>query len=131
MSVKEKITVLINAIQGSQEPYKDHDLEAVEGLITDCGNYIDRVMAMEAAIASARFRLEPQDFQELVTRLDRGRKYAHDSLIASIRLVNRLCGVYGVDIVYTGPDERIPMADFAMEVVKEYFEGKTIRINLY
>ncbi len=126
MSVKEKITVLINAIQCSRESHKDHDLEAVEDLIVGCGSYINKVIEMEAAIATARFRMEPEDFQELVTRLDRNRKYAHDSLIASIRLVNRLCGVYGVSPVYTGPDERIPMAEFAMLTTEEYFRERKI-----
>lgn len=126
MSVKKKIMDLIDAIQGSQETHKHQDLEAVENFVSDCGAYVDRVTAMEAALASARYRLEPEDYRQLIVQLDRSRKYAHDALIASVRLVNRLCGLYGVDKVYDGPDERILIAELAIEVAAEFFKERKL-----
>ncbi|OPX89431.1 MAG: hypothetical protein A4E53_01508 [Pelotomaculum sp. PtaB.Bin104] len=44
----------------------------------------------------------------------------------AVRLVNRLCGVYSVEQVYTGPDERILIADFAFEVTSEFFKERKL-----
>lgn len=126
MPVKNKIMNLIQAINNSGSQYKSSDLKAVEDLIVDCGSYIDKVAAMEAALAAARFRMEPGDYQDLIVRLDRSRKYAHDALIASVRLINRLCGVYNTDVVYNGPDERILIAELAAEVVMEFFKERKV-----
>ena len=125
-SAKARILTLIEAINKSHEKYKDDDLQAVEEFINDCGRYVEKVTAMEAAISAARFRLEPEDYRQLIMELDRSRKLAHDALIASVRLVNRLCGVYGVQKVYDGPDERIPIAEFAMEVTNEFFKERRL-----
>jgi len=122
--VKQKILNLINAINGSSGQHKDSDLRAVEDFIADCGSYVERVTAMEAALATARYHMEPDNYQDLIVRLDRNRKYAHDALIASVRLMNRLCGVYNAKPVYTGPDERILIAELAAEVAMEFFKER-------
>lgn len=124
--IKERITMLTNAINKETDTHRDSDLETVEDFINDCGAYVDKVTAMESALAIARFRMEPEDYRELIIRLDRNRKYAHDALIASVRVINRLCKNYGVSQVYTGPDERIPIADFALEVTAEYFKERRL-----
>jgi hypothetical protein len=126
ISIKLKIKKLIDAINASQEKFKADDLLAVEDFINDCGRYIERVNAMEAALQVARLRMEPEDYRQLIMDLDRSRKLTHDALIASVRLVNRLCGVYGVEKIYTGPDERIPIAEFAKEVTDEYFKERKL-----
>ncbi|MGB9803119.1 DUF3232 domain-containing protein [Desulfofundulus sp.] len=125
-STKTKVMTLIEAINKSDGKFKNDDLLAVQEFIDDCGRYIERVTAMEAALQVARFRLEPEDYRQLIVDLDRGRKLAHDALIASVRLVNRLCGVYGVPKIYDGPDERIPIAEFAMEVTSEFFKERRL-----
>lgn len=124
--VKKKILSLIEKIKASQSQYAKDDLKAVENFITDCGRYVDKVTAMEAALVSARFRMEPEDYRELIIELDRSRKYAHDALIASVRLINRLCGVYGAECVYDGPDERILIAELAIEVAAEFFKERKL-----
>lgn len=120
-AVKQKILALAEAIKRSNDTFARDDAQAVETLINDCGAYIERVLAMEAAQSIARFRMEHQEYQEFIMRLDRNRKIAHDSLIASVRLANRLCGVYGVERVYDGPEERIAIAEYAMLVTQEFF----------
>lgn len=124
--IKARIIALIDAIKRSKESNKNLELEYVENFIKDCGAYIEKVNAMEAALTSARFRLEPDDYRELIVQLDRSRKYAHDALIASVRLINRLCGVYDVPQVYKGPDERILIADFALEVTTEFYKERKL-----
>lgn len=126
MSTKAKIASLIEAINSQNSSHKNNELQIINDFILDCGNYIERVTAMEAAIATERFRLDPADYRELIIRLDRNRKLTHEALIASVRVVTRFCLVYEVPKVYDGPDERIPIAEFAKEVVDEYFTERKL-----
>ena len=126
MTIKQRIQVLTNSIIASDNQYANEDVQAVEDFISDCGNYVDKVTTMEAALSVARFRMEPDEYREFIIRLDRNRKYAHDALIASVRVMNRLCGVYDVAKIYEGPDERIPIGDFALEVSTEFFKERKL-----
>lgn len=123
--IKKHIQHLIDAIKNSEYKMATDDLETVERLLTDCSGYVDRVIAMEAAISLARFRMEPEDYREHVMSLDKQRKYAHDAIIVGIRLLNRLCKLYKVEKIYTGDEEsRLAVADFAIQLVNEYFEDR-------
>ncbi|MCL5272773.1 MAG: DUF3232 domain-containing protein [Gammaproteobacteria bacterium] len=126
MNVKQKILELISAINAAENEFKKDDIEAVENAIYDAAKYIDRVIAMESAMVSARFRMEPDEYREFILNLDRGRKIAHDALIASIRLVNRLCGIYGIEKIYAGPMERIAIAEFGKEIVDSFFAERKL-----
>lgn len=119
--VKKKIVALAEAISRSDSQFAKDDAGAVESLINDCSTYVEKVVAMESVQSVARFRMEAKEYQDLLIRLDRNRKFAHDSLIASVRLANRLCGVYEVEKVYDGPEERIAIAEYAMLVTQEFF----------
>lgn len=130
-SIKEKINILINAIRSTQDntlkPYIKEDLQSVEDFISQCGRYIDRVTAMEAALQTARFRMETKDYQNFIQDLDRSRKWEHDALIAATKLINRFCRLYSVESIFTGNlDSRIAIAEFAMEVVKAYFQERKL-----
>jgi len=124
--LKERFDSLIEAIRQQGKGHSADDIKAVEDYIKDCGKYIEAVTNMEAAIAAARFYLEPEDYRQYIMQLDRSRKLAHDALIASTRLINRLCRLYGQDQIYTGEDSRIAMADFAAQVVQEYFAKRKL-----
>ncbi len=126
LTAKERITALITAIKTSNEPNKEDDLRSVEELINDCGRYIEKVTAMEAAIAATKFRMEPEEWREHIMTLDRNRKLAHDSLIVSVRVINRFCRLYEVERVYDGPEERIPIAEFAMVVTQDFFNERKL-----
>ena len=126
MPIKQRINTLIERINQSEDSEKREYLQAVETMIGDCGKYIERVSVMEAAQATARFRLEADEYKELIVRLDRARKSAYDGMMVSVKLVDRVCALMGVEKVYGGPDERILIADFAGEVVKEYFDERRL-----
>lgn len=126
MSLKEKINLLIQAINKSDDNEKGEYLQAIETMIADCGKYIERVTAMEAAQATARFRMEADDYRDTIVRLDRSRKFAHDSMMIDVKLVDRICALMGVEKIYSGPDERILIADFAGQIAREYFEDRKL-----
>jgi len=101
-------------------------IEIVEDFINTCKEYVDRVIDMENAVTTARFHMEPEAYRFHVMHLDRGRRLAHESLIASIKTVNRFARQFELEPVYTGPEERIAMADFALEVVSDFFKERKL-----
>ncbi len=124
--VKPRLLKLVEAIEASKSGFKNDELAMTEQMIRDCGRYIDKVTTMEAALCSARFRLEPADFRQLVMDLDRSRKLAHDALNASVGIITRLCRKYDVPLVYDGPEDRIAIAEFAQQVVNEFFDERRL-----
>lgn len=126
MTIREKFTELTNKIKESNSEYALNDIKNVEEYIQECGNYIKRVNDMEAALTVARYRMEPEDYREYIVELDKKRKVAHDSLIASTRLLNKLCNLYGVEPIYSGSDSRIEIADLAKAVVDEMYDTRKL-----
>ena len=125
MTVKDKLTILTNAIAGSNKPFPVDDLEAVETFIHDCGNYVKKITTMEAELKVSRLRMEADEYRDLVVLFDKNRKIAQDALIASVQLINRLCNHYDVVKIYEG-DKRTPIDDFALEVATEYYKGRKL-----
>jgi Protein of unknown function (DUF3232). len=122
---REKFNELTARIKDSKEEYWRDDLEALEDSIKQCGEYIKSVNNMEAAITSARFRMEPEDYREYIMQLDNTRRIEHNYLIRSVRLINKLCSIYRVEPIYKGDlDNRIEIAEFAKSVVDEMFDTR-------
>lgn len=55
--INAKINTLIEAINASSSPHKNDEIQIINDFINDCGVYIEKVTAMEAAMATERFRL--------------------------------------------------------------------------
>jgi hypothetical protein len=124
--LREKFTELTEQIKRSNSTFARDDMKNVEDFINSCGEYLKRVNDMEAAITVARFRMDPQDYRHYIVELDRNRKIAHDSLIANVRLLNKLCSLYDTDPIYTGSESRIEIADFAKSVVDEMYDTRKL-----
>lgn len=121
---KEKLSGLTSTIEKSNSEFAKEDIETVELYIKKCGEYIKAVNDMESAIATARFRMEGEDYRQYIMNLDRTRKIVHDDLINSTKLINRLCEIYGYPKIYTGSWDRIEVAEFAKQIVNEFFEKR-------
>jgi hypothetical protein len=123
--LREKFNELLAEIEKGDNLQEDSRL--IEDIIADCGRYIERVNAMEGAITAARFRMEPEDYRAYIVELDRQRKIQHDSLIVSVRVLNRLCNLYNVPRIYQGDvQSRIEIAEFARNVVNELFDTRKL-----
>gem|GEM_PF-1845773 len=115
-------------IEKMEKKSSKEDIEIVQGFIQDCSRYVDTVINMENAIAVSRFIMEADEYRKHLVSLDKNRKIAHDSLILSTRLLNKLCRLYDIEPIYNGSDSRIEVAEFAKQVVDEFFaERKTAR----
>ena len=99
-----------------------HDEDALfllEDMIEACNRYVSIVVSMENSIGTARFRLEGEDFREFVTSMDKRRRTAHDALMSSVRVANRLSKLFHGNV-----EDRVEVGDFAKQVVDSYFEGR-------
>lgn len=101
------------------------DIELVEQALESCNRYVRSVVNMENAIGVARFRMEASEYRAYIQQLDYSRKINHNATIVNVKLLNRLCDLYGVEPVYEGDvDNRKEVAAFAFRVVQDYFEGR-------
>lgn len=119
---REKLQSLINAIV-----LKDNDTmaqKAVGDLITSAGRYVKAVVELEGAVMSAKHQFEGEVYREYIGNLDSVRSIANNSLISNLNIVNRLCGKYEVEPIYTGSDERAAIGDFAGELALEIFQTR-------
>lgn len=102
-------------------------LESVKFAIDSCGNYVEAVNAMEAVLTVQRFRLEPDEFREAVSEADKRRRNIHNGLIANVTILNRVCIMAEVEKIFQGDTEdRLAIADFAMEVTTEMFATRKL-----
>ena len=72
-------------------------------------------------------RLLYQDEQvpERIHELDQGRRNRHDALISGVKILNRLCDLYGVERVFQGDTgDRWDVANFAGDAVQAIFSGR-------
>jgi len=119
--IKERINALLEKIKD------DPDLVSlVRDMVDSCANYVDTVVNMENMINIYRFRTEdPAEFGIMVQRLDQTRRFVHNSVISNVRIIDRLCKLNNVELVYGGSDEdRLAVAEFAKKVVDEFFEDR-------
>jgi len=119
--IKERINALLEKIKD------DPDLVSlVRDMVDSCANYVDTVVNMENMINIYRFRTEdPAEFRIMVQRLDQSRRIVHNSVISNVRIIDRLCKLNNVELVYGGSDEdRLAVAEFAKKVVDEFFEDR-------
>ena len=122
--LRDNINILVNRLNEKGEMEFAADIEEI---INSCGRYIESINSMEAAITSARFRLEGNDYREYVMNLDKSRRLTHNSLIVSVKLLNRYCRLAEMDPIYKGDMEsRIEIAEFAQNVVNEMFDTRKL-----
>jgi hypothetical protein len=126
---KERIQNLLNAIDRKNEGQpgaRDFVFNAIENALKNFVEYTNKVYNMETQIMLARHRIDdPREYQDLVTRLDTGRRAAHEGAIASVSMLNRICDMSGVEKVYDGPDDRVAIGDFCGAIVNEFFEDRS------
>jgi len=122
-SRKDQLKLLLMAIENDQsisEELKDRQKIHVLLLIQKAAQYIGKVVEQGVQIQITEEQTD-REIKEMLAGLDESRSRIHNSLIAQIQIVNRLCEKYGIEKVYQGGQERRQQGDFAMELVKQYF----------
>jgi hypothetical protein len=118
--IKERINALLEAVKDDPD-----QLSLVKNMVDSCSHYVDTVVSMENAINVARFKIsDPSEYREYVQQLDKSRRIAHNALISSVHIVDRLCKINKVELIYGGDEDRLAIAEFAKQVVDEFFEER-------
>jgi hypothetical protein len=115
MIIKDQINTLLQAIDSQGGPAREK--EVVGNMVTQASKYIEIVVRQG-------FAAQAGEGQEEMIRIDQSRTRAHNSLISQIDIVNRLCEKYGLEPVYTGPDQRRIKGDWALEMINDYFRAR-------
>ena len=118
--IKEKIETLVAKIKMNNDEGIERKLSYVQGVVDAATDYVRAIITMETRIKILQFRLDPEDYRSAVEQMDRARRSAHDSFIAKLTVVNRLCSQLEIDPVYDGPDYREDKGEFAFTIVEEF-----------
>lgn len=100
-------------------------VELIQQMIIDATRYIQSVIEHESQKNTGRYILDPDEYRQHIADLDKSRSTRHNSLIASVAVVNRLCTKSGFDPIYKGnPEDRVAIGDFAFELVAGIFSNR-------
>jgi hypothetical protein len=118
---------IINQLVSNLKDRNDSDaISLVNETLKNCWKYIQRVNELEAYLLT-KSADTPESYQQIVTELDKSRSVSHDSLISSVKIVNRLCIEADLQPIFSGNIEnRIEVAEFAMEVALEIFRERRL-----
>lgn len=124
MSYRENFRELAEILKSKGE---DDLIKSVEETIRLCGQYVFKVNNMEGAFITANLIMENREYREYINELDTDRHNTHERLIPSVKLLNNICRMVGVEPIYRGDlEERIEIGDFALDVVSELFQTRKL-----
>jgi len=118
--IKKQIEELISRINASPDDHTQRSLKHIQDFINTAVNYVKSVIVMESQIQILQFCLEPEEYREKIEKSEQNRRIIHNSLIAKINIMNRLCKKMGMKPLYQGPDNREGKGQFAFSLVEEY-----------
>ncbi len=126
--LKFQFQMLVKELQTLEDIDVSRDAIAyIEDIIKTCGEYVERVTTMEAALTVARYRMEGEEYREYVSNLDRSRRIAHDAIVANTAILCRYCRLANVPLIYTGDlKSRYEVAEFAFMVTAEFFKERQL-----
>ena len=97
--------------------------EIIEEMVINAANYVQAVVVMEAKAKNFAGR-QGSEMRDAVSTSDSARSKIHNSLIARVNAVNRICSAYGLELIYTAGDERRRYGDFAFALTEEIFRNR-------
>ena len=125
MSIKQRVESLIEAIESdkSEEKIKVRKKLMIKNLLESSLKYVHIVVIQGVEMQLDDGAGNRQRLQELAS-IDENRSRTHDSLISVLNAVNRMCAQYELAPIYQGKDNRRDIADFALEIMEEYFRER-------
>ncbi len=117
--VNERIHRLLQCIQNDSN--SEQKMRLVGRLVKQSVKYVEVVTEHSYQLQACGIQNSVDYPDSDLAEIDNRRSKTHDSLIALITAVNRLCEHYGIEPIYGGGDQRREMGDFALELVNAYF----------
>lgn len=128
MGIKDQVRELMSSISKiDNNEDREFQIEMLENLAVECADYISAVANMENSINVARFRLDGEDYRDLIVNLDKSRSRKHNVVISSVKVLNKLCFMHDLDKIYKGDVEsRIEIAEFAKDYIDELWKERRL-----
>ena len=102
-------------------------LDLAKDLVISASEYVHSVNALEISIIVDKYTEDSTEYRESIEKLDKQRSIAHNALITKVKIVNRICRAHEIPIIFVGNEEaRIEIADFAHELVAEFFNNRRL-----
>ncbi len=102
-------------------------LEIIEDTIDVYGEYVAYVYKMESLRPILRIKLGKDEYKNAVEEMDKTRTRIHNSAIASMKVINRLCESNDLSLFFEGNiDDRVAVAEFMRDVVTNVFENRKL-----
>lgn len=131
-SFLEKEKQLIKAMhQQDFQPFfegdKDDAFDTLANALDSFATYQNSVIHMTIMQPIIYARYEGQDLRDKISDMDSHRRSAHESAIANINMLNRICKAYGVEeFANINTQDRYQVADFVGQYCAEIYEtGKS------
>jgi len=99
------------------------ECELIEEMILKAAAYVQAVTIMETTARNYAGR-SADELREAVSSTDKSRRNVHNSLISAVDIVNRICVMHGLPLLYTGSERRREYGDFALALVTEVFVNR-------
>lgn len=116
--MKKEFLQLIEAYK-EDEDFLDAILENMSRIV----RYVDAVTAMEYQIPIIYARYEGEEVRDKIQNLDSRRRTAHEAAIVAVAQLTRWAKVKEVSPMFDGDvTNRYEIADFCMDLVKEFFK---------
>lgn len=116
--MKENFLNLIEAFRTDEDV-----LKMITYNMAAFSEYVASVYILETNIPIIRMRYEGQDARDRIQKLDRKRRICHEAAINAVRQLNRWAKLKKVEPIYSGDEnDRNQIANFCIEIVKEFFE---------
>lgn len=118
---EEKLNEMLNK-------FDELDLEALQMMLKNCTDYLDKVVKFVTSPALIGAKMDGEEKRKAIEQLDVDRHNTHEALISSVKMVNRICQLYGMDPIYDGDmANRYDIAMFAEKLVSEIYTKEITR----
>ena len=94
----------LTAFEKMVQHYKNDNeaLEMIYDVLCSFEEYHTKIINMEAKIMIYSGALDSNEYQKMVTELDKNRTIQHNSVLTGVNILNRLAEQVGLDPVYDG-----------------------------
>lgn len=101
---------------------KDDAFDTLDSAFRAFPDYVNIVVQEQTMMPIWRARLEPEEFREHVTEIDRRRKNTHDVAIDSVNMMNRFSKALGLEpFAEVNTNDRHAVAEFVGQYVNQVY----------
>ena len=124
--IRERYLKLLATMRSDPES-EPEDYKFVSDCMQWFAQYVMSVYEMQIGMSVVHDRFKGDAVPETIMGQDKARRGKHDVAIDKVNQLNRQCERYNIEPLFTGNSkDRQEVAEFCMDVVKEFFDARNI-----